>query len=71
MGRKSSNFYQADRPEYGGADKDDSRDESGLHELDKQKLETQHAKLQESFLPKRGENPERARQRRIREQGSE
>jgi hypothetical protein len=66
MGSKSSNFFQSDRPESGGANKDDMKDKSGLHEQDKQKLETHRAKLEEqgeSMIPQRGENPEQARVR--------
>ncbi|MFL5580955.1 MAG: hypothetical protein ACJ8AO_11315 [Gemmatimonadaceae bacterium] len=38
MGSKASNFFQSDRPESGGANKDDIKDKSGLHELDRQKV---------------------------------
>ena len=66
MGSKSSHFFQADRPESGGANKDDIKEKSGLHEQDKQKLESHRAKLEEgeeSLLPPRAENPEQARAR--------
>jgi hypothetical protein len=64
MGSKSSNFYPADRPESGGANKDNMKDKSGLHEQDKQKVASQRAKLEqegEGLIPQRGENPEQAR----------
>jgi hypothetical protein len=64
MGSKSSHFYQSDRPESGGANKDDMKDKTGQHEQDKQKVESHRAKLEEeseSLIPKRGENPEQAR----------
>ena len=65
MGSKSSHFFQSDRPESGGANKDDMKDKSGLHEQDKQKVESHRAKLEaeatESLIPQRGENPEQAR----------
>ena len=66
MGSKSSHFFQSDRPESGGANKDDIKDKSGLHEQDKQKLESHRAKLEEGdegLVPRRGENPEQARVR--------
>ena len=66
MGSKSSNFFQSDRPESGGANKDDMKDTSGLHEQDKQKLESHPPELEEqreSKIPPRGENPEQARVR--------
>ena len=36
MGGKASNFFQSDRPESGGADKDMIREKSGLLERDKE-----------------------------------
>jgi hypothetical protein len=38
MGSKASNFFQSDRPESGGANKDDIKDKSGLHDLDREKV---------------------------------
>ena len=64
MGGKASNFMQSDRPESGGANKDDIKDKTGQHEQDKQKLESQRAELEasaEGLIPQRGENPEQAR----------
>ena len=65
MGSKSSNFYPSDRPESGGANKDNMKDKTGQHERDKQKVESQRAKLEadatDSLIPQRGENPEQAR----------
>jgi hypothetical protein len=37
MGGKASNFFQSDRPESGGADKDMQRENSGLLEIDKER----------------------------------
>ena len=80
MGSKSSHFYQADRPESGGANKDGVKDKTGVHEQDKQKLESHRAELRdEAMIPQRGENPELGRLRAERdesrassnEQGSE
>lgn len=45
---KASNFYQSDRPESGGADKDMIREKTGLHERDKQKLAQDIADKEES-----------------------
>jgi hypothetical protein len=68
MGGKRSDFFQADRPESGGANRDDIKDKSGLHEQDKQKLESHRAKVEEEgLIPKRGENPELERLRELRE----
>ena len=65
MGSKSSHFMQSDRPESGGANKDDMKDKTGQHEQDKQKLESQRAELEaeatDNLIPRRGENPEQAR----------
>ena len=64
MGSKSSHFFQSDRPESGGAYKDDMKDKTGLHEQDKQKLESHRAELEQeaaNMIPQRGENPEQAR----------
>ena len=65
MGSKSSHYFQSDRPESGGANKDDMKDKTGLHEHDKQKVESHRAKLEaeatEGLIPQRGENPEQAR----------
>jgi hypothetical protein len=38
MGSKASNFYQSNRPESGGADRDELREKSGLLERDKQEF---------------------------------
>ena len=43
MGSKASNFFQSDRPESGGANKDEAREKSGLLERDQQKLATSEA----------------------------
>ena len=69
MGSKSSHFYQADRPESGGADRKQIKEESGLHDRDKGKLESQRAQEREDFIPERGENPAQARARGAEDQG--
>ncbi len=38
MGTKPSNNFQSDRPESGGADRDEQRENSGLLEREKQKF---------------------------------
>ena len=43
MGAKSSNNFQSNRPESGGADKDDQREKSGLTELDKERFAVEQA----------------------------
>ena len=44
MGGKPSNNFQSDRPESGGADKDEIRSENGLLERDKEKYASDMAK---------------------------
>ena len=44
MGIKPSNNMQSDRPESGGADRDELREKSGLLERDKQKVAQQQSK---------------------------
>ena len=68
MGSKSSHFYQADRPESGGANKDDIKDKTGLHERDKQKFSAHRADLKENMVPQAGDNPEQSKVRNTREQ---
>ena len=43
MGAKSSNNFQSNRPESGGADKDDQREKSGHTELDKERFAVEQA----------------------------
>jgi len=43
MGSKPSNNFQSNRPESGGADKDDQREKSGLTELDKERFAVEQA----------------------------
>lgn len=43
MGTKPSNNFQSDRPESGGADRSDERENSGLLERDKQKFAAEQA----------------------------
>jgi hypothetical protein len=38
MGAKPHKAFQADRPESGGANKDDIKDKTGLHDLDREKV---------------------------------
>ena len=48
MGGKASNNFQADRPESGGADRDDIREKSEqLYEKDKQKYVASQAEKQQ------------------------
>lgn len=47
MGSKPSNNFQSDRPESGGADRDEIREESGLLEKDKQRFAEEEAKKKE------------------------
>ncbi len=48
---KASNFYQSDRPESGGADKDMQREKSGLLDRDKAKFAQEEVKKDESAPP--------------------
>ena len=69
MGSKASSFYQSDRPESGGANKDGIKDKTGLHARDKQKVESHRAReREERLIPESRENPEQARVRAGREQ---
>ena len=43
MGSKPSNNFQSDRPESGGADKDNQRQNSGLTDLDKERFAVEQA----------------------------
>ena len=43
MGTKPSNNYQSDRPESGGADRDDIREKSGIQEREKQRFAAERA----------------------------
>jgi hypothetical protein len=43
MGAKSSNNFQSDRPESGGADKDNQRAKSGLPDRDKERFAVEQA----------------------------
>jgi hypothetical protein len=46
MGSKASNFFQSDRPESGGADKDMLREKYGLIDRDKVRFASERAKLE-------------------------
>ena len=48
MGSKASNFFQSDRPESGGADKDMLREKSGLPDRDKEQFAQEQAKRREA-----------------------
>ena len=54
MGGKASNFFQSDRPESGGADKDMQREKSGLLERDKERFASEQQKRDEQ---RRDEQP--------------
>jgi len=47
MGSKASNFFQSDRPESGGADKDMQREKSGLLEIEKERFAAEQQKRDE------------------------
>jgi hypothetical protein len=51
MGGKASNFYQSDRPESGGADKDMLREKSGLPDRDKEKFAIEKAEREAEARP--------------------
>ena len=62
MGNKPSNIFQMDRPESGGADRDEERESSGL--LDRAKEEFAEAQRQKDAggnLPARGRAREASR----------
>jgi hypothetical protein len=48
MGTKPSNNFQSDRPESGGADRQDERESSGLLARDKQKFAAEQAEKERS-----------------------
>ncbi|HKP14953.1 MAG TPA: hypothetical protein VJT85_02780 [Gemmatimonadaceae bacterium] len=48
MGGKASNNFQSNRPESGGADKDDQREKSGLTERDREKFAVEQAEREAS-----------------------
>jgi hypothetical protein len=60
MGSKASNFFQSDRPESGGADKDMQREKSGLLDIDKERFAAEQQKRDEQ----RREEEERERGKR-------
>jgi hypothetical protein len=60
MGSKASNFFQSDRPESGGADKDMQREKSGLLELDKERFAAEQQKRDEQ---RREQDDEREREK--------
>ena len=51
MGHKPSNSYQMNRPESGGADRDEQRENSGLLERDKQEFAAQQSERQHERQP--------------------
>jgi hypothetical protein len=59
MGSKASNFFQSDRPESGGADKDMQREKSGLLELDKERFAAEQQKRDEQRQEKDREREEK------------
>jgi len=52
VGHKPSNANQMNRPESGGADRDDNRERSGLQERDKQRFASQQAHEQREEKPR-------------------
>ena len=56
MGGKSSHFYQADRPESGGADRNELREKSGLLDIEKQEFAAKEAdeRMKERAIPGEG-----------------
>jgi hypothetical protein len=58
MGSKASNFFQSDRPESGGADKDMLREKSGLPERDKERFASEQAKRESAPRDPRAITPE-------------
>ncbi len=48
MGSKPSNNFQSDRPESGGADRDMSREKSGLPDRDKERFAEEQAQRREA-----------------------
>ena len=59
MGSKASNFFQSDRPESGGADKDMQREKSGLLELDKERFAAERQKRDEQRREEDGDRKEK------------
>ena len=51
VGVKPSNNYQSNRPESGGADRDDLRQKSGLLEKDKEKFAADRAAERQNETP--------------------
>ena len=58
MGSKPSNNFQSDRPESGGADKDMSREKSGLPDRDKARFASEQAKRPSAPRDPRAITPE-------------
>jgi hypothetical protein len=58
MGGKSSHFMQSDRPESGGADRDDVREKSGILEREKQEFAAREADEKQDNLIPRKRSPE-------------
>ena len=58
MGSKASNFFQSDRPESGGADKDMLREKSGLADRDKERFAREQAKRASAPRDPRAITPE-------------
>lgn len=52
MGTKPSNQMQQDRPESGGADRDDTREKNGIAEKDKQRFAEKQAEEKKDDLPR-------------------
>jgi hypothetical protein len=54
MGNKPSNIFQMDRPESGGADRDEARENSGLLDRAKQEFAEGQKAKRAAPLPKEG-----------------
>jgi len=51
MGTRQSDFRKANRPESGGANKDERREKSGMLDRDKERLAEDHAKKSREAPP--------------------
>ena len=71
MGNKSSHFYQANRPESGGADRKDEREKTGLHERDKQQFAAKESEERDIMIPRAKSEAEIARDQQTEGEGEE
>ena len=56
MGAKASNNFQSDRPESGGADKDDIREKNGLLDREKETFTKSEADQQSAAAQQQGKS---------------